>query len=74
MNQALHAICFSRGLARQRHWQRLLGVDELSRVSSLFRSHRGVRVEAPASAEGDINRLEDRPTNTVLVDWGNKRQ
>ena len=74
MNQALHAICFSRGLARQRHWQRLLGVDELSRVSSLFRSPRGVRVEAPASAEGDINRLEDRPTNTVLVDWGNKRQ
>lgn len=68
MNQALHAVCLSKGLVRQiverKHWRRLLGVDQVSYLSSL--RYRSVNT---SSLFGKAV-----PDNALLIDWGNKRQ
>lgn len=70
MNQALHAVCLSKGLVRQiverKHWRRLLGVDQVSYLSSL--RYRFDSISGMALLGRPV------PENALIIDWGNKRQ
>lgn len=71
MNQALHAICFSAGITRQEFWQQVLGVSSLRCISA-----RNYRLAQSLGLEKQLFKAPaaDLAANSMVVDWGNKRQ
>lgn len=71
MNQALHAICFSAGITRQKFWQQVLGVTSLRCISA-----RNYRLAQSLGLEKQLFKepAADLAVNSIVVDWGNKRQ